>query len=138
MKNIKPKDIDRKWHLVDAKNKVLGRLASEIAQVLMGKTKSYYTPHLDTGDFLVVINAAGVILTGKKENQKKYFRHSGYPGGLYQRTASQVREKEPEKLIRHAVAGMLPKTKLGKLMLKKLSVYPQSDHPHKDKFNNSK
>src|SRR4030043_2169852 len=100
MKNITPKDIKKNWHLIDAKNKVLGRMSSEIAMHLMGKNKNYYTPYLDTGDYVVVINAQKVILTGKKENQKKYYRHSGYPGGLYSETASQVRQKHPENLIR--------------------------------------
>lgn len=134
MKNITPKDITRNWHLIDAKNKVLGRISSEIAMHLMGKNKNYYIPYLDTGDYVVVINAQKVILTGKKENQKKYYRHSGYPGGLRMETASQIRSKKPQDLIRHAVGGMLPKTKLGKMMLKKLFTYPGQEHPHKDKF----
>ena len=134
MKNIKAKDINRKWHLIDAKNKVLGRLTSEIAKILMGKNKSYFTPNLDTGDCVVVINAKEVLLSGKKENQKRYFRHSGYPGGMRISTAAQVRVKKPEDLGKHAIVGMLPKTKLGKLMVKKLFIFPEAEHSYKDKF----
>ena len=134
MKNIKAKDINRKWHLIDAKNKVLGRLTSEIAKILMGKNKSYFTPNLDTGDYVVVVNTKDVMLSGKKENQKKYYRHSGYPGGMRISTAAQVRTKKPEDLVKHAVVGMLPKTKLGKLMVKKLFVFPEAEYPYKDKF----
>lgn len=136
MKNIKIDQVQRNWHLIDAKNKALGRLASDIALLLMGKTKSYYTPYLDTGDYVVVVNASQVLLTGKKEIQKKYYRHSGYPGGFRASTAGQIREKKPELLIRHAVLGMLPKTKLGKIMLKKFFIYPEAEHPYKDKFKN--
>lgn len=135
MKNVKPKDIKRDWHLVDAKNQILGRLSSKVATHLMGKNKNYYVSHLDTGDFVVVINAEQVRLSGRKENQKKYYRHSGYPGGFYTRTAAQARAIKPEFLIRHAVRGMLPKTTLGKQMLKKLYVYAGLEHEHKDKFN---
>ena len=134
MRNIKAKDINRKWHLIDAKNKVLGRLTSEIAKILMGKNKSYFTPNLDTGDFVVVVNAKDVMLSGKKENQKNYYRHSGYPGGMRISTAAQVRVKKPEDLVKHAVVGMLTKTKLGKLMVKKLFVFPEAEHSYKDKF----
>lgn len=136
MKSIKSKDIERKWHLIDANDQALGRLSTQVATVLMGKNKSYYVPYLDTGDFVVVINAAKVRLSGKKEIQKKYYRHSGYPGGLSERSAAQVRSAKPELLVRTAVKGMLPKTTLGKLMLKKLFVYPNSNHEHKDKFQN--
>ena len=134
MKNIKAKDINRKWHLIDAKNKVLGRLTSEIAKILMGKNKSYFTPNLDTGDYVVVVNTKDVMLSGKKENQKNYYRHSGYPGGMRISTAAQVRVKKPEDLVKHAVVGMIPKTKLGKLMVKKLFVFPEAEHSYKDKF----
>lgn len=136
MKNIKPKDIKRQWHLVDANKQILGRLSSNIARLLMGKNKSYYVPYLDTGDYVVVVNAPKVILSGKKEAQKKYYRHSGYPGSLRIKTAAQVRESKPEYMIRHAVFGMLPKTKLGKQMLKKLYIYSAGEHPHQDKFKN--
>jgi len=138
MKNIKPSDIKREWHFVNAKNQILGRMSSNIAKILMGKNKSYYVPYLDTGDYVVVINAKDVTLSGKKESQKKYYHHSQYPGGLYVKTASQVRKQKPEDLIRHAVRGMLPRTKLGKLMLKKLFIYPESDHPYHNKFKDQK
>ena len=134
MTNTKPTDIQRKWHLIDAKNQVLGRLASNVAQILMGKNKPYYVPYLDCGDFVVVTNAKKVMLTGKKENQKPYYHYSGYPGGLTTQTAASVRSQKPELLIRRAVSGMLPKTKMGKLMIKKLYVFVQSEHPYKEKF----
>lgn len=138
MKIIKPKDIKRDWHLIDAKNKILGRLSSQIAQLLMGKNKSYYLPYLDTGDYVVVINAKNIVLSGKKETQKKYYKHSGYPGGMYSKTAAQVKKTKPEDLLRHAIRGMLPKTKMGKTMLKKLYVFAQDKHPFADKkFINS-
>lgn len=135
MKNIKISQIQRNWHLIDAKSKILGRLASATARILMGKNKSYFTPHLDTGDYVVVINAKDIILTGKKEKQKKYYRHPQYPGGLKERSASQIRAQKSEDLIRHAVSGMLPKTSLGKQMLKKLYIFDGVDHPYKDKFS---
>jgi len=134
MKNITQKDIKRDWHLIDAQDKILGRLSSQIAQILMGKNKPYYTPYLDCGDNVVVINAAKVVLSGKKENQKIYYHHSGYPGGLKSRTAAQVRKLKPQQLLRHGIVGMLPKNKIGKEMLKKLFVYPASEHDYKDKF----
>lgn len=134
MKNIKLSDIQRNWILINAQNQILGRLSSQIAQILMGKNKAYFTPHLDTGDHVVVINAAKVVLSGKKESQKKYYQHSGYPGGLKVRLAKDIRRDKPESMIRHAIVGMLPKTKLGKTMLKKLFIYPGVDHPHTDKF----
>lgn len=138
MKNIKLQNIQRGWHLINAKDKALGRLSSQIATVLMGKNKSYFTPNLDTGDYVVVVNAKDVMLSGKKENQKNYYRHSGYPGGMRISTAAQVRVKKPEDLVKHAVIGMLPKTKLGKLMVKKLFVFPEAEHPYKDKFKDQK
>ncbi|OGD98052.1 50S ribosomal protein L13 [Candidatus Curtissbacteria bacterium RIFCSPLOWO2_01_FULL_38_11b] len=136
MKNIKLKDIKKDWHLIDAKDKVLGRLCSQAAVYLMGKNKSYFTPYLDTGDFVVIINAKDVKLTGKKEIQKKYWRHSGFPGGISVKTASQIRAENPQTLIRHAISGMLPKTTLGKQMIKKLYVYDQKNHPHETEFKN--
>ena len=136
MKNIREKDIQRNWILVNAQDQILGRLSSQIAQILMGKNKAYFTPHLDTGDHVVVINAVKILVSGKKENQKKYYQHSGYPGGLKSRLLKDIRKDKPGLLIRHAVVGMLPKTKLGKSILKKLYVYPGADHPHKDKFKN--
>ena len=138
MKNVKTTDINRSWHLFDAKNEVLGRLSTKIALILMGKNKSYYTPYLDTGDFVVVTNAQKVALSGKKEKQKKYYHHSQFPGGLKVKTAQQVREQKPEEVIRHSVRGMLPKTKLGKLMLKKLYVFKDDKHPYTDKFKDAK
>ncbi|KKR49559.1 MAG: 50S ribosomal protein L13 [Candidatus Curtissbacteria bacterium GW2011_GWA1_40_16] len=136
MKTITPKDIKREWHLIDAKTKILGRLSSEVAMHLMGKNKNIYSPNLDTGDYVVVINAQKIVLSGKKEKQKKYYHHSGYPGGLYMKTAAQIRSQKPEELIRNAITGMLPKTKMGKIMLKKLHIFPDSSHPYKDKFKN--
>lgn len=137
MKTIKPKDIKRQWHLIDAKNKILGRLSSQVAQLLMGKNKSYYLPYLDTGDYVVVINAKDITLSGKKETQKKYYKHSGYPGGLYSKTAALVKKTKPEEMIRHAIRGMLPKTKMGKTMLKKLYVFTEDNHPFADKLKES-
>jgi len=134
MINVKPKDIKRSWHLVDAKNKVLGRLSTEVATTLMGKNKSIYTPYLDTGDYVVIVNAKKVALTGKKETQKKYYKHSGYPGGLYVKTVHDLRQKTPDKILRHSIIGMLPKNKIGKQMAKKLFIYEGTDHPYKDKI----
>jgi large subunit ribosomal protein L13 len=123
-------DIARKWHVLDADQMVLGRLASKIAMLLMGKHKPSYTPFLDTGDHVIVVNADKVRLTGKKEEQKMYRRHSGYPGGLTEVNALKVRQTRPVKLVEDAVAGMLPKTKMGKQMYRKLKVYAGSRHPH--------
>lgn len=134
MKSLKPKDIEKNWHLIDANGKILGRLSSEIAMHLMGKNKVTYSPNLDAGDYVVVINSEKIVLSGKKETQKIYYHHSGYPGGLYSRTAAQLRNYKPNDLIRNAVIGMLPKTKMGKIMLKKLHIYKDSTHPHKDRF----
>ena len=137
MKNVKTTDINRTWHLFDAKKEVLGRLSTKIALILMGKNKSYYTPYLDTGDYVVVTNAQKVALSGKKEKQKKYYHHSQFPGGLKTKTAQQVREKKPEEVIRHSVRGMVRKTKLGKLMLKNLYVFKDDKHPYSDKFKDA-
>ena len=137
MKNVKTTDIERSWYLIDAEKKILGRLSVKVAQILMGKNKSYYTPYLDTGDYVVVTNAQKVALSGKKEKQKKYYHHSQFPGGLKVKTAQQVREQKPEEVIRHSVRGMLPKTKLGKLMLKKLYVFKDDKHPYSDKFKDA-
>ncbi len=125
------KDIRRAWHLVDAKGKVLGRVASDVAQILTGKKKPSYVPYLDTGDHVVVVNAEKVKVTGKKETTKIYFRHSGYPSGDRQETLAVVRDTKPEKIIEHAIKGMLPKTKLGRMMIKKLHVYKGTNHPFK-------
>ncbi len=124
-------EIEKKWYVVDASGKTLGRLATKIATILMGKHKAIYTPHVDTGDYVVVVNAEKIELTGKKWQQKKYYRHSGYPGGLKEMTALQMKEKHPEKIIYLAVKRMLPKNKLGRRMLRKLKVYAGPEHPHK-------
>lgn len=125
-----PEDIERQWHLIDAGDAVLGRLASKAAMVLMGKHKPSYTPFLDTGDHVVVVNAAKIRLTGRKEEQKIYRRHSGYPGGLTETSARKVRAVRPARMIEEAIQGMLPKTKLGKQMYRKLKVYAGPKHPH--------
>lgn len=123
-------EVQRKWFIVNAQGCVLGRLASFVATRLRGKHKPIFTPHVDTGDHIVVINAAKVALTGNKWDQKMYYRHSGYPGGLKTRSAKQLLHKRPEDLIFQAVRGMLPKNRLGRKMLKKLKVYAGADHPH--------
>ena len=128
--SIKKDDIKRDWYVVDADNKILGRLASEIAQVIRGKRKPFYTPNLDMGDFVVVINAEKVAVSGKKEEQKKYFKHSGYPGGDKEISLSHIRSTQPEKIIYNAVRGMLPHNKLGRKLIKHLKVYTGSKHPH--------
>jgi len=133
MKTFLPseKDIKRNWWLVDAEGLELGRLASRIALLLQGKRKRIYTPHIETGDFVVVVNAEKVKLTGRKLDTKIYYHHSGYPGGLKARTARQILESHPERLIQLAVKRMLPKNKLGRKMFKRLKVYRGSEHPHK-------
>ena len=123
-------DIEPKWFIIDAENKVLGRLSSEIAKIISGKSKPTYTPFLDTGDHVIVINAEKIVLTGKKESDKIYRRHSQYPGGLKERSARSIRAEKPESMIEEAVWGMLPKSKLGRKMLKKLKVYRGTNHPH--------
>lgn len=120
----------RRWYIVDAEGKVLGRLASRVANALRGKNKTCFSPHLDLGDFVIVVNARSVKLTGNKETGKVYYRHSGYPGGLRRMNAVEMRAKKPEEVIILAVRGMLPKNRLGRSLLKKLKVYPGSDHPH--------
>lgn len=131
MKTYWPKEIKRNWWLIDAEGKVLGRMASKIALLLTGKRKPDYSPHIDGGDFVVVVNADRVVLTGNKWKKKLYYRHSGYPGGLKVMTAEQMRKKHPEEIIRLAVRRMLPKNKLGRRMLKRLKVYAGNSHPHK-------
>jgi large subunit ribosomal protein L13 len=126
----KEHETERKWYLVDAQNKVLGRLASEIATRLRGKHKPIFTPHADTGDFIVVINAEKVALTGSKWDKKVYYRHTGFMGGLKQITAKKLVEKKPGDLLRIAVKGMLPRTSLGRRQLTKLKIYSGSAHPH--------
>lgn len=127
----KPEDIERRWYVVDAQGKTLGRLASEIARILRGKHKPIFSPHMDTGDFVIVINAEKVHVTGRKLTQKFYYRHSGYPGGLKAISLRDQLKKHPERVIQHAVRGMLPKNRLGRKMIKKLKVYAGPDHPHK-------
>lgn len=128
--SAKAADIKRSWFVVDASGKTLGRLASQVASVLKGKTKPIYTTHVDTGDFVIIVNADKVHLTGKKLDQKVYYRHSGYPGGLKSITAGKLIRTKPERVIQIAVQGMLPKTQLGKSMLSKLKVYAGDKHPH--------
>ncbi len=132
MKTYSPKlqDINAKWYVVDADGMVLGRLASKIAQVLRGKHKPIWAPHIDTGDFVVVVNADKIRVTGRKAEQKKYYRHSGYPGGLKVTPYKSMMEKKPDFILQEAVRGMLPHNRLGRQMLKKLKVYVSSDHPH--------
>ena len=127
---VRPGDIDRKWYIVDAEGKVLGRLATEIANVLRGKNNPQYTPHADCGDHVIVINADKVAVTGRKEDQKIYYRHSGYAGGIKSITLRDQREKFPERILEAAVKGMMPKNPLCRKMLSKLKVYAGSDHPH--------
>lgn len=123
-------EVLRQWYVVDAQDKILGRLASRIAMVLRGKTKPTFTPHIDTGDFVVVVNAAQVQLTGRKLDNKLYYRHSGYPGGIKEISARKLLQKKPEEILRHAVRGMLPKNSLGRQLLKKLKIYAGGEHPH--------
>src|SRR6186713_631303 len=122
--------IERQWHVIDAEGQVLGRIATEAARLLQGKHKPVYTPHIDTGDHVVIVNAAKVRLTGRKEEQKLYRYHSGYEGGLREERAKIVRQKDPVRLVEEAVRGMLPKTKLGNAMYRKLKVYKAGEHPH--------
>ena len=132
MKTYMPKtsDFSRDWYLVDATDVVLGRLASQVAFRLRGKHKPVFAPHMDTGDFIVVVNADKVKVTGRKEEQKQYHRHSGYPGGIKSVTAQKMLENKPEEIIRAAVRGMLPKNRLGRQLIKKLKVYAGPEHPH--------
>ena len=126
----KPETVVRDWYLVDATDKVLGRLATEIATRLRGKHKPEYTPHVDTGDHIIIVNAAKIRVTGDKANQKKYYRHSGYPGGIKETVLSDELENHPERVIERAVKGMLPKNPLGRVMFRKLRVYAGPDHAH--------
>ena len=128
--SAKSHEVIREWLLVDATDKVLGRISAEIARRLRGKHKPVYTPHVDTGDFIVVINAEKMRVTGKKETDKKYYRHSGYPGGIYETTYGKMQDKFPGRALEIAVKGMLPKGPLGYAMIKKLKVYGGSEHPH--------
>ena len=124
----KPADVQRKWYVVDAEGMVLGRLASQVANILRGKNKPIYTPHVDTGDYVIIVNASKVILTGKKLDQKIYYHHTGYPGGLKETKYRKLMADKPEFAVRHAVVGMLPKGSLGRQMAKKLKVYAGPEH----------
>jgi large subunit ribosomal protein L13 len=127
----KSEEIPKKWHLIDAEGKTVGRIATKVATILRGKDKPQFTPHADTGDFVVIINAEKVSFTGKKWIQKTYYSHTGYPGGLRSITAAKLLEKKPEEIIRKAVWGMLPKSKWQKKLIKRLKVYTGNEHPHK-------
>ena len=126
----KPGEVEREWVLIDAEDQVLGRVATKAATILKGKHKPQYTPHVDTGDVVVIINADKIRLTGTKAQQKEYYRHSGFPGGLKMETYAEAMEKNPERVVERAVKGMLPKNTLGRAMGKKLKVYAGPDHPH--------
>jgi len=128
--NAKPGEIERDWLIVDAEGKTLGRLATQIADRLRGKGKTSFTPHVDTGDFVVVINAEKIAVTGKKLEQKMYYKHSGYPGGLRERTLQEQLNRQPTEVLRKAVKGMLPRNKLGAAQLTKLKIYAGPEHPH--------
>jgi len=126
----KKEELEHQWYLVNAEGKILGRLATKLADLLRGKTKPTYTPHLDTGDFVVVVNAGKVALTGKKMKDKKYYHYTGHPGGIREMSAEKLLAKKPTEMIRMAVKGMLPKNSLGRQMLRKLKVYAGANHPH--------
>lgn len=130
----KPKEVQQEWFVVDAAGKTLGRLATTIAETLSGKRKPQYAPHVDTGDYVVVVNCGRIAVTGNKLEQKKYYRHSGFPGGLRSRTLAEQLDRNPEEVIRHAVKGMLPKNRMGSAQLRKLKIYKSTEHPH-DNFN---
>ena len=126
----KPADIERRWHVIDATDVVLGRLASQVATILRGKHKATYAPHVDTGDFVIIVNADKVALTGSKREQKRAYRHSGYPGGLRSVSYVELLEKHPERAVEKAIRGMIPKNSLGRQQLSKLKVYAGPEHPH--------
>ena len=126
----RPLEVERRWYVVDAEGQTLGRLATEIARILRGKNKPQYTPHVDTGDFVVVVNAEKVVVTGRKAEQKVYRRHSGYPGGLKTTTYEQMLERRPTEILRRAVKGMMPKTRLARQQFRKLKIYAGPEHPH--------
>lgn len=128
--NAKPETVKRDWYVVDATGKTLGRLATQIAHRLRGKHKAEFTPHVDTGDYIIIINAEHIAVTGKKETDKVYYRHTGYPGGLKSMTLDKLRERAPERIIQTAVKGMMPRNPLGRAMLRKLKVYAGSEHGH--------
>lgn len=128
--SAKGHEVDRRWHLVDAEGQVVGRLASQVASILRGKHKPSYTPHVDTGDFVIIINAEKALFTGSKESDKEYFSHSGYPGGVTLKAPADVRKSRPSFILETAIRGMLPKNRLGRQMFTKLKVYAGSEHPH--------
>lgn len=133
-KPTKVSEIKRNWHLIDVKDKILGRVATQIATFLIGKSKPYFVPYLDCGDYVVVINAALISVTGKKEKQKVYMRYSGYPGGLKKKSFAQVLREDPTRIIREAVSGMLPKNKARASMLRRLYIFADEEHPYQDKI----
>jgi large subunit ribosomal protein L13 len=137
-KSVKQSEVERQWHIFDAKGQVLGRMAVEIAKLLIGKGKPNYTPHVDMGDYVVVTNASEVMVTGRKPKQKKYYRFTGYIGNMKEATFEQVMEKNPTKVIRMAVSGMLPKNKLKDNRLKNLKIFAGDNHPYADKFQEKK
>ena len=126
----RPLEVERKWHVIDAEGQTLGRLATEIARLLRGKNKPQYTPHVDTGDFVVVVNAEKVVVTGKQAEQKVYYRHTGYPGGLRETSYETMLERKPTEILRKAVRGMMPRTRLGRQQFRKLKIYAGPEHPH--------
>lgn len=128
--SAKPSEIEREWYIVDAEDQVVGRLASQVASILRGKHKPQFTPHVDTGDFVIVVNAEKIRFTGNKETKKEYFRYTGYPGGERLTTPEEMRKRKPDFIVRNAVKGMMPKGPLGREMTKKLKVYAGPDHPH--------
>jgi large subunit ribosomal protein L13 len=128
--NAKPGEVDRRWYVVDAEGQTLGRLATRIADTLRGKDKPQYTPHVDTGDFVIVVNAEKVAVTGNKLDQKRYYRHSGYPGGLRSRTLREQLDRQPTEVLRKAVKGMLPRNRLARAQITKLKIYAGPEHPH--------
>ncbi len=135
-KSTKLTDIKRSWHIIDVGGKILGRVSTQIAQLLIGKSKPYFVSNLDCGDYVIVINASKIIVTGKKQDQKIYMKYSGYPSGLKRKTYKQVMIENPTRIIRESVAGMLPKNKLRDLMLKRFYIYTNDQHPYKSKFEN--
>lgn len=129
-RSLRKEDVTRKWYVVDAKDQILGRLATKVARILRGKHKPNFTPHVDNGDFVIVLNAEHVKMTGKRENLKTYFRYSGYPGGAKTVSFKEYKQKNPQFIIEHAVKGMIPHNRLGRQILKKLKVYAGTEHPH--------
>lgn len=133
--SLKAKEVERRWHVVDAEGRLLGRLASEVAQLLRGKHRPTFTPHMDNGDFVIIVNAAKIKVTGDKLRQKIYYRHSGYPGGLKETTLARMLETRPERVLQAAVKGMLPHNRLSRRILRHLKVYGGSEHPHEAQVN---